>query len=583
MKNWIRVLSVCFLALAWSRCSTDPVAADDGGSWSEVEARLAYANGAAPDSARVYLLPDDFVSSSPAAGSSGSRPDSIVDSTVADDRGNFMFAKVRPGIYVVEAFDDSVNAVRKSTILVRGNETKDLGVLTLKPTGRMTGTVRLTEGGDPQKILVVASGGNRIVFPDAGGQFVFDSLAEGIYDIRLLPLLLDYSVLDTAAIMVLSGHATDIGVLTPAYTGVPSPRSLSLSYDSVKQFVTISWIPVDTGAIAGYNVYRAPVGNYNFVRITDPYVPKTDTAFVDTTPREGTTYRYRVTSLDTTFQYEGTWAGTEEDTVAITGIAANVATHALFQSGELVELTVLDNGSFAVAQNGTIPLVYFYRRNGTLKASWMPGEPAQLQDMYITHDDSGYVYVVNYQDDKYVTVFRCDSVGTVSQTWVTGLTYGNINGIATCGKHLYVNTMRDMMQRFDMTDTTATAPDSIPRPAKATSTRGLVINPSAGLLYTRRSSIVFTLDTAAHYLGEFTARQEGRIAVRRDGLVFVAHRKTQRISVYDPQGEFLAQFGVGHGSVDLGAIAFGADDTLYVLAKDAQTLLWELRRYEVQI
>jgi|GEM_PF-7101055 len=587
-RNW-KALAAGALAFAALQCSNFSPVAGTGGSGSEVEAKLAYRSGQSAKNARVYLLPAAFLTSSSTILPVREGFMAIIDSTRSDGTGAFRFDSLEAGAYVIEAYDDSSNAVRYAGLVLdgRGGVTK-LGTLILAPTGAIRGVVRLSEGGDPQKVLVIASGGDRLAFPDNAGVFTFDSLAQGSYNLRLLPLL-DYAVLDTAGVNVVSGHVTDVGILLPRYTGIPSPRDLSLAYDSMRQFVTISWTGVNSLAVGGYNIYRAPSGGYNFLRITNPYVARTRTTFIDTTAGQDTLYQYRVTSLDTTLQFESVWAGAASDTVRITSVCTLAAAHALEQNGEMTALTVLPGGSFAVAQNGGMPLIYVYNPDASLLASWLPGEPGPLQDMFLASDDSGSIYVVNYLDEKYVAVFGCTAAGAVRQQWVTGLPYSSINGIAVHGTNLFVNTRGDLIHVFNAADMSVTPGRTfIQKPGDSRSSRGIAVSASGDALFTARSSLVFAFDTArtpenAALVSQWNAREAGRLAVRSDGSVVIVNRETMQACIYSTDGQFIARFSLKENCVDISDIDFGPQGYMYVLAKNARTLLWELRIYAIGI
>ena len=76
---------------------------------------------------------------------------------------------------------------------------------------------------------------------------------------------------------------------------VPAPAGLTVSYDTLRQTVILTWTGVDTSMIAGYNVYRAIKGQ-NFSLITQTPVSKMVTTFRDSAVSVGNTYAYTVVS-----------------------------------------------------------------------------------------------------------------------------------------------------------------------------------------------------------------------------------------------------------------------------------------------
>jgi hypothetical protein len=543
-------------------------------------------DGTVSVNATVHLLNSGFSTDTATAPVPGSQAQYIIDSTRTDNNGIFSFDSILPGKYIIEAFDDSTNAVRYSGLIIDAGNTKlYLGILALKPVGSLKGRVSLSLGGNPRKVMVVASGGDRISIPDESGIFTFNNLPEGDYSLRLIPSLDNYDVLDTGSFHVVSDSTADIGTLYPPYTGIPSPRNLTLTYEPARQYVFILWESVDTSDIGGYNVHRAPAGG-NFECITSQFIPRTVTSYIDTNPGQDTLYQYRVTSLDTSRQFSSIWAGGSSDTIRITSTVTLLRVFSLEQFGKLVAATIFPDGSFSVAQNGFFPRIYRYNSSGTLLSSWMPGEPAQMQEMYLTSDESGLTYIVNYMNDKWVAVYACDSAGTKKRHWVTGMTYDNINGIAVKSNRLYINThLREEIHVFDLSDTNM-IPERlfINKPVSVRSSRGICIPQTGFPIYTMRESILFSIDTTLFVeepavISQWTARDSGCLAVLTNGQIVITSRKSMEASVYTPDGLFTRRFSLKQNCAEISAIASGPENTLWVLSKNAQTLLWELRVY----
>jgi len=168
---------------------------------------------------------------------------------VTDTAGHFSIDSIDTGLYVIEANSgDTTKALKDSVHVV--NKDSSLTVNdTLKPVGNITGTVILSEGGDPRKVFILAYGINRFAEPDSNGRFAFDSLAEAHYDLRVISTLDNYGVLDTTRIPVISKQTTSLDSLRLPFTGIPTPKNVTISYDTLNQIVTLIWSKADTALV----------------------------------------------------------------------------------------------------------------------------------------------------------------------------------------------------------------------------------------------------------------------------------------------------------------------------------------------
>jgi hypothetical protein len=66
----------------------------------------------------------------------------------------------------------------------------------------MKGEILLSEGGSPRKVFVCIFGIDRFIAAEEDGRFKFENLAEGNYDVTIIPTLDNYNVFDTANIIV---------------------------------------------------------------------------------------------------------------------------------------------------------------------------------------------------------------------------------------------------------------------------------------------------------------------------------------------------------------------------------------------
>lgn len=215
-----------------------------------------------------------------------------------DDNGMFVFdSTLDTGLYVIEANQGDTSLAWIDSVHVTDVDSTVEVEDTLKPAGSITGTIYLSEGGDPRKVFVLAFGLNRFTMPDTSGRFTFDSLAEAEYDLRIISSLDDYGVLDTFGVPVMSEQVTDLDTLRLPFTGIPTVKGLTLSYDTLKQIVTLTWNQADTSLVSGYNVYRRNVDSNTVLKQINTS-PITDTIYKDSSGTQDQTYEYRVAAVD---------------------------------------------------------------------------------------------------------------------------------------------------------------------------------------------------------------------------------------------------------------------------------------------
>jgi hypothetical protein len=220
------------------------------------------------------------------------------DSVVTDSAGRFAFdTTIDTGTYVITSASGN-NAVLIDSVTVKNKATTDtLAPDTLKPAGALKGIIKLSEGGDPRKVFVLAFGIDRFARVNADGSFKFSSLAEAKYDLRLISSLDNYGVLDTVGVPVRSADTTNLDTINLPFTGIPTPKGLTISYDTLKQIVTLTWSKADTALVKSYNVYRRNVDS-NTVAVRINASPVADTVYSDSTGVQGTTYEYMVAAVN---------------------------------------------------------------------------------------------------------------------------------------------------------------------------------------------------------------------------------------------------------------------------------------------
>jgi sugar lactone lactonase YvrE len=486
MKNRLYIyLSLCILAAVGTlflSCTFRVAGASETGHGSEICGMLYKPNGADPAvSAEVHLRAITAL-----ADTSG-----VLSSDAAfvktDTSGAYAINDVDTGMYVVEGIDSANNrAIVDSVHVTNKNGPKDLGADTLRPCGAIKGKIYLSEGGDPGKVLILAYGADKLAWADANGSFKVKNFAHGKYKLHILPLLPEYNSLDIGAITVLFAETTDIGTISLPYNGIPVPKNVSLSYDSLKQIVAIWWNrPNSNKNFKGFTVFRRDIDSTTApASISRTLV--TDTAYYDSTAIQGSTCEYAVACVDTLGNLGRLSAGTPVTiTSAIQIISAwgdsGTGQGQLFDPQKIAAddsgfVYVADNGHKRVQKfsaNGVFVLqfpdtfaqingmcadkkgtvyiadfsankIYKYDGNGRLVFSF--GNTSELYKD-VTVDDNGTIYVLGRANSQ-ETIWTYDSLGNAGIHW-----QANQNDIAifisrnsivyTCGKNLITAYSKD--------------------------------------------------------------------------------------------------------------------------------------------
>jgi hypothetical protein len=229
----------------------------------------------------------------------------FADTIMTDYNGRFTSDSLDTGLYVIEATDGHNNCALIDSVLVKGYDSTLLPPDTLKPAGAIKGAIRLSEGGDPQKVFVLAFGLDRFATVDSTGGFAFKRLGEGSYTFRVLPTLDDYGIIDIMNISVTSGDTLDIGVIEPMFTGIPTVKNIALKYDTLTQWVTICWTRPTTGKAGCFNIYRRTIEPAAAVFTQLNAFPVIDTLFIDSLGKQNISYEYRVSVVDSNTAAEG--------------------------------------------------------------------------------------------------------------------------------------------------------------------------------------------------------------------------------------------------------------------------------------
>lgn len=222
-----------------------------------------------------------------------------IDSLITNDSGKFVVDTIDTGIYVMEAGDDAGNVALNEPIVVAHAESTVTVNDTLKAPGAISGTIVLSEGGSPRKVFVLAYGVDRFAVPDTAGKFVFGKLPEGTYRLLIITSLDNYGEIDTAGIRAASDDTTELGTLALPFTGIPTPKNIAATYDTLKNQVTLRWSISNVGLTKGFNVFRRQGTSGAFAQSNSALV--TDSTYLDNLTKgleKGETYHYYVNAVD---------------------------------------------------------------------------------------------------------------------------------------------------------------------------------------------------------------------------------------------------------------------------------------------
>lgn len=226
-------------------------------------------------------------------------PSKSINTIFTDADGKFTLCPIDTGAYVIEISDSNNNRCLIDSVHVISLHTcLNLRPAILKPAGAVKGLISLSEGGDPRKVLVLVFGIDRFARVDTDGSFRISNLAEGRYDLRFISSLDNYGILDMKHIAVTSAHTTDIDTVKLPFTGIPVSKNVKVSYDTLKQIVSLSWNKPERAVVNSFNVYRKNLDSNTVSAVPLNKSPVTDTIFFDSTGIQNQTYEYNIVAVD---------------------------------------------------------------------------------------------------------------------------------------------------------------------------------------------------------------------------------------------------------------------------------------------
>ncbi|OGS36558.1 MAG: hypothetical protein A2293_10655 [Elusimicrobia bacterium RIFOXYB2_FULL_49_7] len=215
------------------------------------------------------------------------------DSVYTDSTGWYGTNNLSANTYNVfaEGADDSLSF--QDSVVFDGDTTK-VPADTLAMPGSLRGFIKLQPGDDVEKVIVIIMGSNKFNFVGSAADFALDSLAAGIYHVKFFSTLDNYDNLDTF-FTITAGADINLGadsIVMPLK--IPIPTNFLLSYDTLKQIVSLSWDRMDPAKVAGYKVYRQRVGGADSVLTS---VAIADTFYADSTGVQDERYEYKVVAV----------------------------------------------------------------------------------------------------------------------------------------------------------------------------------------------------------------------------------------------------------------------------------------------
>lgn len=260
-----------------------------GGGTTETVGVIVSPNGDPAPNVRVRFVPSSF------------NPQSDIkqlDSTHSGSDGTFSFMTLSDGEYNIMYEKDGLLAFRRSVVVTDGEVSDDIQD-TLKESGSIRGVVTLLPEHDNRETFILVKGSNRFVSPyDEVGNFIIDSLAEGLYDITILTKYPNYGYIDTL-FSVEAGIADTIpDTLKVPYVGLETPKNFVITYDSLLQRSRVEWSSVESSEINGYYLYRYKYGDTTQFKV----FRVSDTFFIDSCNGidilQDSSYSYQIASVD---------------------------------------------------------------------------------------------------------------------------------------------------------------------------------------------------------------------------------------------------------------------------------------------
>jgi hypothetical protein len=519
------------------------------------------------------------------------------DSVVTDSAGRYAFdTTLDTGTYVIEAASGN-NAVLVDSVAVKSKATTDsLAADTLKPAGALKGVIKLSEGGDPRKVFVLAFGIDRFARVNADGSFKFSNLAEAKYDLRLISSLDNYGVLDTVGVSVKSADTTDLDTVTLPFTGVPTPKNVRIAYDTLKQIVTLTWSKADTALVKSYNVYRRNVDS-NTVAVRINASPVVDTVYKDSTGVQGTTYEYMVAAMNKSAT-EGTKSAVNT-VVIITAYRLSDTLGTLGSADNQLNMprTIVCVGSNYVIADIVAPypsatkLKIFSPSQGFVKAFTVRNSTNAelLYSWAIAADGRGIIYMV-FKD----TTYRLDTTGQILGKYALPIVDASPGLVSIFLRDtVKIYSLNRGTQIVTVRDTTGATIETFPVTTTSYGSYALAVDSSGTVLVADRDQRSVSLYSAVGALSDtwnLSSTGAAQIASMKNvvfdarGHVFVDDAAAGDVKIFNRNGQFIGGFesflntkiwqGTVNDNTDHVSMVLNPDGTLGILEGNVYNALF---------
>ena len=270
------------------KCTDSPTAGNGSQTPNSIIGKLYNPDGSPAANAKVLAIPSDH---NPGPGPKAY----IIDSTVTNNNGEYSFDSLPTGYYNILGYRNNLSSYNDSNY-IPGDTITNISPDTIQCPGSLHGVIKLQPGDNAKTIFVLVFGTYTWTIPsDTIGNFDLTNMAEGTYNVRFLTTLDDYSPLDTNLTIRAGMEDTLNDTLYMPFTGIPIPTGLTLSYDTLKQIVTLSWNKADSTLVKGYNVYRKQ-SDSDFVKINPALI--TGNTYSDSSVLQDESYEYKITAVD---------------------------------------------------------------------------------------------------------------------------------------------------------------------------------------------------------------------------------------------------------------------------------------------
>ncbi|MFH1761843.1 MAG: kelch repeat-containing protein [bacterium] len=346
-----------------------------------IKGKFYYVGGAPASGVNVILRPRNTL-----ADTSKLLSKSLLnkDTLETDSDGRFVIDTIDTGTYVIEADDGNSNMALVDSVVVSSPDSVVNVEDTLRPVGSVRGFIKLAEGGNSDKIIVLAYGLDRFVLPDTTGLFEFKNMAEGNYHILLFSSLDNYENWDSIGIEVNSGEVTDLDTIELPFTGIPTPKGLSAIYDTLNGLVTLTWDSLDYSDLEGYIVYRNDTSSTTPDKISGNRA-LTDTFYVDTV----------FTDLLDTNNYVFEYRLKAQNTGAILGnqfsIPVEINVPSPTKVRTLISLSSINTQNDTASINDTVKIILEYSNETRTNDSifWAVGHPDSVENKKSISSNTG--------------------------------------------------------------------------------------------------------------------------------------------------------------------------------------------------